>query len=296
MQYLARITSQNARSSPGPASTSASNTSNTTLEQRVLSANPLLESFGNARTLRNDNSSRFGKFIKIQVSHTQQHQPTSQSNPIQSNIQSNIQSYPQFDPTGSIIGAAVSNYLLEKTRITHQVKKERNYHVFYQLLMGGSDQWMEEFELSSTMQFKYLSSSEDSHSHSSKPKPAGGKRDKAAFLDTCACLSRIGVPSEQQKTVFGLVAAVLHLGNIEFEQLVVGTTDEPATQVTQASTPSLNKACALLGLSSEDFVNAVTSRKIVIGDQTVRKSQSIDQSVDKRDALAKLAYSSLFLW
>lgn len=99
MKYLARITTMNRGSADG------SNVGQ--LEQRVLDTNPILEAFGNAKTLRNDNSSRFGKFIKI-----------------------------QFDSTGRISGAIIEKYLLEKTRLVHQLDGERNFHIMYQMVKG----------------------------------------------------------------------------------------------------------------------------------------------------------------
>lgn len=169
MQYLARITH-----SPGPSAAEAPHSplsnlgslrssmqsmqeifgSLTTLEQKVLDANPLLESFGNAKTLRNDNSSRFGKFIEI-----------------------------QFDNTGRIVGAEISNFLLEKTRIVAPAAEERNYHIFYQVrclkcpesvlitlkflfgmngqLLAGADQELrEELRLGDPGDYFYLNQSE----------------------------------------------------------------------------------------------------------------------------------------
>jgi len=159
--------------------------------------------------------------------------------------------------------------------------------------MGGSPSWLSSFGLSSLDTFRYLGDGK-------KPgKSTMGKRDKAAFTDTMACLTRIGVTEDMQKKVFGYVAAVLHLGNVEFVTKIQeeGDASEPATEVKPGkSIESLATACSLLGLSVDDVTAAITSRKITVGEQTMRKSQSVEQSIDKRDALAKLTYSSLFLW
>ncbi|GMH49336.1 hypothetical protein TrVE_jg1382, partial [Triparma verrucosa] len=239
MQYLATVTST------GEAATKD-------LSTRVLSANPLLESFGNARTLRNDNSSRFGKFIKI-----------------------------QFSTHRKIVGATISNYLLEKTRICKQEEGERNYHIFYQLITGASEELTKKLNLSPGVAgFNYLTS------------PKGqSKRDAKAYEDTQSCLERIGVSSDSQEIVFGLVAGVLHLGNIEFE-----SEGEDDVKVKESSVKSLEIACDLIGLDREAVTMAVTKRKIVMNDATVYKPQSVTQAIDKRDALAKLVYESLFLW
>ncbi|GMH90188.1 hypothetical protein TL16_g11690, partial [Triparma laevis f. inornata] len=239
MQYLATVTST------GSASTKD-------LSTRVLSANPLLESFGNARTLRNDNSSRFGKFIKI-----------------------------QFSTNRKIVGATISNYLLEKTRICKQEEGERNYHIFYQLITGASEELTKKLNLEPGVAgFKYLTS------------PKGqSKRDAKAYDDTKNCLDRIGVDEASQEVVFGLVAGVLHLGNVEFE-----SEGEDDVKVSAKSSASLKMACDLIGLDQEAVTLAVTKRKIVMNDATVYKPQSVTQAIDKRDALAKLVYESLFLW
>lgn len=128
--------------------------------------------------------------------------------------------------------------------------------------------------------FKYLTS------------PKGqSKRDAKAYEDTKACLSRIGVSAPMQDVVFGLVAGVLHLGNVTFE-----ADGEDDVKVSEASTTSLQIACDLTGLEIEAVRTAMTKRKIVMNDSTVYKPQSISQAVDKRDALAKLIYENIFLW
>ncbi|KAI2509367.1 hypothetical protein MHU86_5000 [Fragilaria crotonensis] len=128
MQYLARITQKAATPKAGGSSCALLSPDGqliAALEDKVLSSNPLLETFGNARTLRNDNSSRFGKFIHI-----------------------------YFDVArGKIQGASISNYLLEKTRICTQIDGERNYHVFYQLLAGCSEELLTDFGLARGMTF-----------------------------------------------------------------------------------------------------------------------------------------------
>ena len=100
-----------------------------------------------------------------------------------------------------------------------------------------------------------------------------------------SCLDRIGVTEQMQEVVFGLVAGVLHLGNVAFE-----TAGEDDVKVTPFTASSLEKACSLLGLHVEAVTLAVTKRKIVMNDATVYKPRSVTQAVDKRDALAKLAY------
>ena len=259
MQYLARITKK-ALAREGATSASSDVTS---LEDRVLSSNPLLESFGNARTLRNDNSSRFGKFIEISFDTT----------------------------TGHIIGATISNYLLEKTRITTQIEGERNYHIFYQLLTGADEGLLEELDLAAGVAaFRYLGNRSAQKS----------RRDVKGFEETMECLRQIGLKDDDRKLILCFVAATLHLGNIEFEEQGEpegeGSGESENAKITDASLPSLTKACALLGLNEGEVKEAMLTKLLTVGGKTIHKPQNVAQAQDKRDALAKMAYSSLFLW
>eukprot|EP00977_Amphora_coffeiformis_P007254 scaffold1573_cov173-Amphora_coffeaeformis.AAC.11 len=257
MKYLARITRKADRpsflQSPDGRQIAA-------LEDRVLSSNPLLETFGNAQTLRNDNSSRFGKFIHI-----------------------------YFDTvSGSITGASIRNYLLEKTRITTQTEGERNYHIFYQLLAGSTLQELEEWGIQGGMEsFSYLGNRPTAKSSTAK--------DATDMEETKECLRRLGVGQEERSTLFAMTAAVLHLGNIQFETKT-DENDNDAAAVTEASRPSLQKACELLGVEEAAVEEAILTKRLVVNGKTIKKSQSVGLAADKRDALAKMTYSNLFLW
>lgn len=254
MKYLARITRKADRpdsfQSPDGRQIAA-------LEDRVLSSNPLLETFGNAQTLRNDNSSRFGKFIHI-----------------------------FFDTlSGSITGASVRNYLLEKTRITTQVEGERNYHIFYQLMAGSTTEDLASWGLQDGLShFSYLCS---------RSQPS--EKDASALMETKECLSRLGVSPHQQATLFAMTAAVLHLGNVQFETKTDENENECAA-VTDISRSSLSKACDLLGLDEVAVEEAILTKRLIVNGKTIKKSQSIGLAADKRDALAKMTYSNMFLW
>jgi len=261
MQYLARITKNGTIESvdhddednPGTSVVSS-------LEDRVLSSNPLLESFGNARTLKNDNSSRFGKFIKI-----------------------------SFDmESGVIVGASISNYLLEKTRITTQVEGERNYHIFYQMFSGASDEILKSVGLDRGMeQFRYLGYRTTLKS----------RRDASAFEETLACLAMIGLEEKDRDEVLAIVAAVLHIGNIDFEKSEEGDSGGGENaKMTEESMESFHMACSLLGLEEAKVSEAMLTKLLTVGGKTIHKPQDVLQASDKRDAFAKLAYSNLFLW
>lgn len=255
MQYLARITKKKG-SRPDTPSRTPDGKVVAALEDRVLSSNPLLETFGNAQTLRNDNSSRFGKFIHINFS----------------------------TETGSIVGARISNYLLETTRITNQMEGERNYHIFYQLFAGVKPELLEALGLGEgTQGFKYLGC------RSTAPT----EKDKDAFAETTECLARVGLTTNEQNAVYAISAAVLHLGNITFEESDAG---DHSAIIAEASRPSLQKACDLLGLKEEEVTGAILTKQLNIGGKTIKKPSTIAMAEDKRDALAKMTYSSLFLW
>ena len=227
MQYLARTAQISSPKKDG-------NGNKASLEDRVLSSNPLLESFGNARTLRNDNSSRFGKFIQI-----------------------------FFDiESGSISGAMISNYLLEKTRVTTQIEGERNYHIFYQLLSGADDSLLKEFHLEGgSKRFRYLGNRNYQKS----------KRDIADFYETRECLKRIGLDDSDQKYILQIVASLLHIGNIQFEQQGVSTGaaghDDGSSEYAQMTDNSLNSlsvACDLLGLEHNEVKEAILTKNLSI--------------------------------
>ncbi|XP_072916621.1 myosin-11 isoform X1 [Hemitrygon akajei] len=150
------------------------------LEKQLLQANPILEAFGNAKTVKNDNSSRFGKFIRI-----------------------------NFDVTGYIVGANIETYLLEKSRAIRQAVEERAFHIFYYLLTGAGTKMRDDLLLESFSNYRFLS-----HGHVSIP----GQDDKDMFEETCEAMSIMGFSNEEQASIFKIVSAVLQLGNISFKK------------------------------------------------------------------------------
>ncbi|KAB8349554.1 hypothetical protein FH972_023578 [Carpinus fangiana] len=147
-------------------------------EKQILATNPVMEAFGNAKTTRNDNSSRFGKYIEI-----------------------------MFDKQTDIIGARIRTYLLERSRLVFQPLKERNYHIFYQLCAGATDSEREAWGLKAVESYEYLNQGGD---------PAiAGVDDKAEFDATRESMETVGVSAETQYAVFQLLAALLHLGNVK---------------------------------------------------------------------------------
>ncbi|XP_026836239.1 myosin heavy chain, non-muscle isoform X1 [Drosophila erecta] len=150
------------------------------LEQQLLQANPILEAFGNAKTVKNDNSSRFGKFIRI-----------------------------NFDASGFISGANIETYLLEKSRAIRQAKDERTFHIFYQLLAGATPEQREKFILDDVKSYAFLS-------NGSLPVP--GVDDYAEFQATVKSMNIMGMTSEDFNSIFRIVSAVLLFGSMKFRQ------------------------------------------------------------------------------
>jgi myosin heavy subunit len=258
MKYLARITKKKSKWKCDGAAPFLSPDGKivAALEDRILSSNPLLEAFGNAQTLRNDNSSRFGKFININFS----------------------------TDNGVIVGAQIRNYLLEKTRITTQTEGERNYHIFYQLFAGAPSESLAFLGLGAgTEHFRFLGNRELRRT----------QKDEMDFSETLSCLSSIGLAVEEQNTILGLVAAVLHLGNITFDE---SGDEDHAAVISESSWPSLMKACELLGLKEGAVAEAILTKLLTINGKNIKKSSTVAMAEDKRDALAKMTYSSLFLW
>ncbi|KAF3452326.1 hypothetical protein FNV43_RR02759 [Rhamnella rubrinervis] len=149
-----------------------------TVEQQVLESNPVLEAFGNAKTVRNNNSSRFGKFVEI-----------------------------QFDKQGRISGAAVRTYLLERSRVCQVSDPERNYHCFY-LLCAAPQEEIEKYKLGNPKSFHYL--------NQSSCYELVGVSDAHDYLATRRAMDIVGVSAKEQEAIFRVVAAILHLGNIAF--------------------------------------------------------------------------------
>nr|CDS26132.2 myosin heavy chain non muscle [Hymenolepis microstoma] len=186
IQYLASVatSTKNQKITPGNAiSKLHSNEVNIgELEAQLLKANPILEAFGNAKTIKNDNSSRFGKFIRI-----------------------------NFDTSGFIAGANIETYLLEKARVIRQAPEERSFHIFYQLLASATPELKEKLLLNNAASAKhnYLS-----HGMIEVP----GQDEKQAFQETTEAMSIMGITEEEQQAIFKILSAVLHLGNLEFKQ------------------------------------------------------------------------------
>lgn len=190
------------------------------IEEQVLESNPLLEAFGNAKTARNDNSSRFGKFVEI-----------------------------DFDPAGHITGASISTYLLERSRVVSVRSPERSFHIFYQICAGASDDQVAQLHLEKgARSFRYLSQSEVFE--------LDDVDDAEQFSHTLEAMRVIGLGQEHIDLVLRIVAAVLHLGNITFG----GSSSDEAELVGEEAQAGLENAAELLGCAPDALLTALTVR------------------------------------
>uniref|UniRef100_A0A8C1CSV9 Unconventional myosin-VI n=1 Tax=Cyprinus carpio carpio TaxID=630221 RepID=A0A8C1CSV9_CYPCA len=228
------------------------------IDERIVEANPLLEAFGNAKTVRNNNSSRFGKFVEI-----------------------------HFNEKNAVVGGFVSHYLLEKSRICMQSAEERNYHIFYRLCAGASEDIRNMLHLNSPENFRHGK--------------AGALKDPLLddlgdFNRMVVAMKKIGLDDTEKLNLFRVVAGVLHLGNIDFEE--TGSTSGGCILKNQTS-QTLEYCAELLGLDQDDLRVSLTTRVMLTTaggakGTVIKVPLKVEQANNARDALAKAIYSRLF--
>ncbi|XP_020280008.1 unconventional myosin-XV isoform X2 [Pseudomyrmex gracilis] len=228
---------------------------NNLVTEQILEATPLLESFGNAKTPRNDNSSRFGKYLEVHFR------------------------------DGAIIGGRITQYLLEKSRIVTQASEERNYHVFYELLAGLDQQLRDKYGLLTPDKYFYLNQGGNCE--------IDGKSDVQDFKALLSAMQVLGFTSEEQDTIFKILASVLHLGNVYFHRKQMRHGQEG---VEVGSDAEIRWAAHLLQVNSDGIIRALTTKTTEARNERVFTALNIDQALDARDAFAKALYSSLFSW
>jgi myosin-1 len=226
------------------------------VKQVILESNPLLEAFGNAKTKRNNNSSRFGKYFEI-----------------------------HFARGGQPIGGSIRNFLLEKSRVVGIAKGERNFHIFYQLTKAASPDEVQQYGLQGgPSSFNYLNAS---HTYD-----ADGIDDRAEYEAVNHAMQVCDISKETRGNILSVVAAVLHLGNIDFsEEANAASIRDPRTLAFPAH---------LLGVTETELCQKLTSRMIETGGGFGKRSSTYEvplnaeQARGARDALAKSLYTRLF--
>ncbi|CAG5895764.1 unnamed protein product [Menidia menidia] len=246
IQYFASIAAASGKKDP-------SQEKKGTLEDQIIQANPALEAFGNAKTIRNDNSSRFGKFIRI-----------------------------HFGVSGKLSSADIETYLLEKSRVTYQLKAERDYHIFYQILSQQKPELLEMLLITNNpYDYSYISQGETT---------VASINDSEELMATDEAFDVLGFTQEEKNGIYKLTGAIMHYGNMKFKQ------KQREEQAEPDGTEDTDKVAYLMGLNSADLIKGLCHPRVKVGNEWVTKGQSVEQVYYSIGALAKSVYEKMFLW
>ncbi|KAL7386354.1 hypothetical protein ABVT39_007195 [Epinephelus coioides] len=224
-----------------------------TLEDQIIQANPALEAFGNAKTIRNDNSSRFGKFIRI-----------------------------HFDTRGKLASADIETYLLEKSRVIFQLKAERDYHIFYQILSNKKPELLEMLLITNNpYDYAFISQGETQ---------VASINDSEELMATDDAFDVLGFTQEEKNSVYKLTGAIMHHGNMKFKQ------KQREEQAEAVGTEDADKVAYLMGLNSADLIKGLLHPRVKVGNEWVTKGQNVAQVTYAVGALSKAVYERMFLW
>nr|XP_031862426.1 myosin-1 [Kwoniella shandongensis]KAA5529498.1 myosin-1 [Kwoniella shandongensis] len=227
------------------------------VKEMVLATNPLLESFGCAKTLRNDNSSRHGKYLEI-----------------------------MFNSMGQPVGAQITNYLLEKNRVVGQIEDERDFHIFYQFTKGASPEQKEAFGLQGPEAYAYIS-----RSGCLDVKSINDVND---FHETLRAMQIIGLSADEQNSIFKILATILWLGNVDFVEGEDGNAAVADTGVTdfaaylmEVDPSKLQKVLLTRIMETQRGGRRGSVYEVPL---------NVAQASSGRDALSKALYNNLFEW
>ncbi|XP_012931613.1 unconventional myosin-IXa isoform X3 [Heterocephalus glaber] len=242
------------------------------VEQIILGAGPVLEAFGNAKTAHNNNSSRFGKFIQV-----------------------------NYQETGTVLGAYVEKYLLEKSRLVYQEHNERNYHVFYYLLAGASEEERLAFHLKQPEEYHYLNQitkkplrqSWDDYCYDSEPDcfTVEGEDLRHDFERLQLAMEMVGFLPKTRRQIFSLLSAILHLGNICYKKKTYR--DDSIDICNPEVLPIVSE---LLEVKEEMLFESLVTRKTVTVGEKLILPYKLAEAVTVRNSMAKSLYSALFDW
>ncbi|PWA25459.1 hypothetical protein CCH79_00005115, partial [Gambusia affinis] len=224
-----------------------------TLEDQIIQCNPALEAFGNAKTIRNDNSSRFGKFIRI-----------------------------HFAASGKLASADIETYLLEKSRVTFQLKAERDYHIFYQILSQKKPELLEMLLITNNpYDYAFISQGETT---------VASINDAEELIATDEAFDVLGFTQEEKNGIYKLTGAIMHYGNMKFKN------KQREEQAEADGTEDADKSAYLMGLNSADLIKGLCHPRVKVGNEWVTKGQNVQQVYYAVGALAKAVYEKMFLW
>uniref|UniRef100_A0A8C2FS25 non-specific serine/threonine protein kinase n=1 Tax=Cyprinus carpio TaxID=7962 RepID=A0A8C2FS25_CYPCA len=234
---------------------------NQTLQEKILLVNSLVEAFAYACTVINDNSSRFGKYLEM-----------------------------KFTCGGTVVGAQISDYLLEKSRVIHRAVGERNFHIFYYIYAGLAERKkLGHYKLSDSKTPKYL------HNENVKlvPDIVGNAFYKEQFETVEQCFKVIGFTLEELGSVYSTLAGILNAGDVEFTSVA----SEHQTDKSNISNMAvLESAASLLCIRADELQEALTSHCVVTRGETIVRSNTVEKAIEVRDAMSKALYGRLFSW
>ncbi|XP_066302759.1 unconventional myosin-X-like isoform X5 [Branchiostoma lanceolatum] len=239
---------------------SGEGSTNTSVEQAILQSSPIMEAFGNAKTVYNNNSSRFGKFIQL-----------------------------QFNEKGSITGGRIQDYLLEKNRVVGQNPEERNYHIFYSLMAGSTSDIKEVLCLTEASDFHYLNRSGCINDPTIN--------DQEDFSKVLHAMRVMNFSEKDILDVWCLLASILHVGNIKFVTTAgAQVADKQGFLQDPQECEALSNAASLLRVDMLGLAEALTQRSIFLRGELISTPLEVNEAADSRDSLAMNLYKACFRW
>nr|XP_011736723.1 myosin-IIIa isoform X1 [Macaca nemestrina]XP_011736724.1 myosin-IIIa isoform X1 [Macaca nemestrina]XP_011736725.1 myosin-IIIa isoform X1 [Macaca nemestrina]XP_011736726.1 myosin-IIIa isoform X1 [Macaca nemestrina]XP_011736727.1 myosin-IIIa isoform X1 [Macaca nemestrina]XP_011736728.1 myosin-IIIa isoform X1 [Macaca nemestrina]XP_011736729.1 myosin-IIIa isoform X1 [Macaca nemestrina]XP_011736730.1 myosin-IIIa isoform X1 [Macaca nemestrina]XP_011736732.1 myosin-IIIa isoform X1 [Macaca nemes len=234
---------------------------NRTLQEKILQVNNLVEAFGNACTIINDNSSRFGKYLEM-----------------------------KFTSSGAVVGAQISEYLLEKSRVIHQAIGEKNFHIFYYIYAGLAEKKkLGHYKLPENKPPRYL---QNDHLRTVQD-IMNNSFYKSQYELIEQCFKVIGFTMEQLGSIYSILAAILNVGNIEFSSVA---SEHQIDKSHISNHTALENCASLLCIQADELQEALTSHCVVTRGETIIRPNTVEKATDVRDAMAKTLYGRLFSW